>query len=232
MGFQGIAGLRNTSGGVFQRIPEIRFMLEFRRMRRFYLIFVKRFLDALAAILIATLLSPLLAVVALSIRLDTPGPVLFVQKRLGWKGKIFDLYKFRTMTDRQRTPDREIVGRDPEVTRLGFWLRRFKVDELPQLINIIKGDMSFIGPRPALTEQLSAYDEVSRKRLNVRPGLSGLAQVHGNIHLTWPERWKYDLQYVERASFLMDISIFFRTLAVVFLGEDRFLRKPAEDNHG
>jgi lipopolysaccharide/colanic/teichoic acid biosynthesis glycosyltransferase len=207
-------------------------MLEFPRMRRVYLLFVKRFFDWLAAILITILLSPILAVVALWIRLDSPGPVLFIQKRLGWKGKIFNLYKFRTMTNRPRTPDREIVGRDPEVTRLGFWLRRFKVDELPQLFNIIKGDMSFIGPRPALTEQLAEYDEVSRKRLDVRPGLSGLAQVHGNIHLTWPERWKYDVQYVERASFLLDISIFFRTLAVVFLGESRFLRKPSEENNG
>ncbi len=207
-------------------------MLEFARMRRVYLLFVKRFLDWFAAILITILLLPILAVVALWIRLDSPGPVLFIQKRLGWKGKVFDLYKFRTMTDCPRIPNREIIDHNPDLTRLGFWLRRFKVDEIPQLLNIIKGDMSFIGPRPALTEQLAEYDEISRKRLDVRPGLSGLAQVHGNIHLTWPERWRYDVQYVEKASFLMDVSIFFRTLAVVIMGEHRFLNKPPEESNG
>jgi len=207
-------------------------MLEFPRMHRIYHLYLKRFLDWFAAILATTLLSPILAVAALWVRFDSPGPVFFIQKRLGWRGKVFDLYKFRTMTDRPRTPDREIVGRDPELTRLGFWLRRFKVDELPQLFNIIIGDMSFIGPRPALVGQLAEYDDFSRKRLEVRPGLSGLSQVNGNIHLSWQERWEYDVQYVEKASFLMDVSIFFRTLAVVIMGERRFLHKPPEDGNG
>jgi lipopolysaccharide/colanic/teichoic acid biosynthesis glycosyltransferase len=207
-------------------------MLEFPRMCQIYLLYVKRFLDWFTAILITILLSPILGLVAIWIRLDSPGPAFFIQKRLGWKGKVFDLYKFRTMTDRPRTPAQEIIGRDPELTRLGFWLRRFKLDELPQLINIIKGDMSFIGPRPALVEQLADYDDFSRKRLEVRPGLSGLAQINGNIHLAWHERWKYDVQYVENASFLMDVSIFFRTLAVVIMGERRFLHKPPEESNG
>jgi undecaprenyl phosphate N,N'-diacetylbacillosamine 1-phosphate transferase len=207
-------------------------MLEFPRMQRLYLLYVKRFLDFLAAILITLLVSPLLLLVALWLKLDSPGPLLFIQKRLGWKSGTFYAYKFRTMTDRPRTPDREILGRDPELTRLGYWLRRFKIDEIPQLFNIIKGDMSFIGPRPALPEQLEKYDEYSRKRLQVRPGLSGLAQVHGNIYLSWSERWQYDVKYVEKVSFLMDASIFFRTIAVVIMGEHRFLRKPSEQNNG
>jgi undecaprenyl phosphate N,N'-diacetylbacillosamine 1-phosphate transferase len=207
-------------------------MLEFARMQQFYLLVVKRFLDFLAAILITLLLSPFLLLIALILRIDSPGAVIFVQERLGWKGKPFKVYKFRTMTDRPRKVDREITDRDPELTRLGIWLRRFKLDELPQLFNIIKGDMSFIGPRPAMPDRLKEYDDFSRRRLDVRPGISGLAQVNGNIHLTWPERWHYDVLYVEKASFWIDASIFFRTIAVILLGERRFLRKPPVRQNG
>ncbi len=203
-------------------------MLEFLHVQQFYLLYVKRFLDFIAALAITLLLLPLLVLVALLIRLDSPGSVIFIQKRLGWRGSIFNVYKFRTMKDQPRKVGREIVGHDPDVTKLGFWLRRFKVDELPQLFNIIKGDMSFIGPRPAMPEQMALYDDFSRQRLLVRPGLSGLAQVSGNIHLTWPERWQYDVQYVDGVSFLQDVTLFFRTLIVILVGEKKFLRKPRE----
>jgi lipopolysaccharide/colanic/teichoic acid biosynthesis glycosyltransferase len=126
------------------------------------------------------------------------------------------------MIHRPRISDREIIGRDPEVTRVGYWLRRFKIDELPQLVNVLKGNMSLVGPRPALPDQLVVYDNVAMKRLIVRPGLTGLAQVNGNIHLSWPERWCYDAEYVEYLSFKLDIGIIYRTIAVVVFGENRF----------
>jgi undecaprenyl phosphate N,N'-diacetylbacillosamine 1-phosphate transferase len=187
----------------------------------------KRLFDLALAIPALFLLSPLLALAACLVRLDSEGPALFIQERLGQHGRVFRIYKFRTMIDRPRTPDHEIVGRDPEVTKVGYWLRRFKIDELPQLINVLKGDMSIVGPRPDLPEQLSAYDEIERRRLMVRPGLTGPTQVRGNNLLSWSERWHYDAEYVECLSLGLDLSIIWRTFAVVVLGEDRFLERPA-----
>jgi lipopolysaccharide/colanic/teichoic acid biosynthesis glycosyltransferase len=133
------------------------------------------------------------------------------------------------MTNRQRV-DRPVLGRDPELTRAGYWLRRFKIDELPQLLNVIKGDISIVGPRPALPEQLIEYENtIGGKRLLVRPGLTGLAQVNGNIHLTWPQRWEYDAVYVEHQSLWLDLWIIWRTVAVIILGEDKFLKLPGTD---
>jgi lipopolysaccharide/colanic/teichoic acid biosynthesis glycosyltransferase len=132
------------------------------------------------------------------------------------------------MTDRERTLHQEIFGKTDEVTAVGFWLRRFKLDELPQLWNIVNGDMSLVGPRPALPAQLAEYTPLARCRLQVRPGLTGLSQVHGNIHLSWPERWIYDAEYVSHVSFTLDAWIVLRTIAVVLLGEGRFLRQPSE----
>ena len=156
----------------------------------------KRFLDIVLSITALVLLSPLLALVGIFLRFDSVGPILFIQDRVGKQGVIFRAYKFRTMTHRFRVSDREIIGRDVEVTRMGYWLRRFKINEVPQLFNILKGDMSIVGPRPSLPEQQAEYNDVARKRLMVRPGLTGLAQVQGNIHLSWPERWQYDAWYV------------------------------------
>jgi lipopolysaccharide/colanic/teichoic acid biosynthesis glycosyltransferase len=130
------------------------------------------------------------------------------------------------MTDKPRISAREIRGRDPEVTPLGYWLRRFKLDELPQLYNVIKGQMSIVGPRPALPTRISSSDQLETRRLLVRPGLTGLAQINGNINLSWPERWRYDAQYVERVSLKLDLYILFRTVGVVLLGEDRFISHP------
>jgi undecaprenyl phosphate N,N'-diacetylbacillosamine 1-phosphate transferase len=187
----------------------------------------KRVFDLTLTIPLIIVLSPLLALVAVLVRLSSPGPALFVQERLGLRGRIFHALKFRTMTNRKRSTHREIVGRDPEVTRIGHWLRRFKIDELPQLLNVLRGDMSIVGPRPALPAQLPDYDEFGRKRLTVRPGLTGLAQVNGNIHLTWPERWRYDAGYVDRMSLRLDLWIIYRTFVVLMLGEDRFVKQPS-----
>jgi undecaprenyl phosphate N,N'-diacetylbacillosamine 1-phosphate transferase len=132
------------------------------------------------------------------------------------------------MTHAPRVPDHEILPADPEVTRVGAFLRRYKIDELIQLVNVLKGEMSVVGPRPALPRQLAEYDETGRKRLWVKPGLSGLAQVNGNIYLTWPERWQYDARYVENCSLSLDLWIIWRTIAVMTLGEEKFLHSPSD----
>jgi len=191
-----------------------------------YRAFGKRLLDLCVSVPALVVVAPLFSAIAAAIKLTSRGPVFFVQERLGRDGRTFRTIKFRTMTDRQRTSHQEIFGKTDEVTAVGFWLRRFKLDELPQLWNIVNGDMSLVGPRPALPARLAEYTDLARQRLLARPGLTGLAQVHGNIHLTWPERWVYDAEYVSRVSFALDVWIIARTVAVVALGEDRFLKKP------
>ncbi|RLT09929.1 MAG: sugar transferase [Planctomycetota bacterium] len=191
-----------------------------------YRTFGKRLLDLSVSVPALLAVAPLFTVIATAIKLTSRGPVFFVQERLGLDGRTFRTFKFRTMIDRQRTSHPEIFGKTDEVTAVGFWLRRFKLDELPQLWNIVNGDMSLVGPRPALPVQLAEYTELARQRLMVRPGLTGLAQVHGNIFLSWPERWVYDAEYVAGVSFALDAWIVARTVAVVVLGEERFLKKP------
>jgi undecaprenyl phosphate N,N'-diacetylbacillosamine 1-phosphate transferase len=194
--------------------------------RMLYRRYGKRLLDLFLSILALVVLTPFFLLIALAIRLESPGPIFYIQDRLGMHGKIFRAYKFRTMTHIPRTPDREIHPGDPELTRVGAWLRRFKIDELVQVINVLRGEMSWVGPRPALPRQLGEYDETGRQRLLVKPGMSGLAQVHGNIYLSWPERWKYDARYVEECSLRLDLWIIWRTIAVMFIGEEKFLKQP------
>jgi len=192
----------------------------------FYRRFGKRLLDIVLSILALIVLFPFFLIMAIAVRLESPGPILYFQDRLGLRGKIFPAIKFRTMTHAQRTPDHEILPDDPEVTRVGAFLRRYKLDELAQLINVLKGEMSVIGPRPALPRQLEEYDAAGRRRLLVKPGLSGLAQIHGNIYLTWPQRWQWDARYVDACSLGLDLWIIWRTIAVMFVGEDKFLQTP------
>jgi undecaprenyl phosphate N,N'-diacetylbacillosamine 1-phosphate transferase len=191
-----------------------------------YRSFGKRLFDLAIILPIFLAISPVLLIAAALVKLDSRGPVFFLQERLGRYGEIFLTYKFRTMTHRQRDATSEILPGHSEVTRTGHWLRRFKIDELPQLLNIVNGDMSLVGPRPALREHISEYNEAGLKRLLERPGLTGLSQVSGNIYLSWPDRWFYDAQYVARLSFLKDVAIIIKTVAVVLLGEERFLKKP------
>lgn len=188
--------------------------------------FFKRFFDIVLAFGALCLLSPILSLVYILVKLDSRGPFLFTQDRLGYRGKVFQVYKIRTMTDEQREITGEIVKGNAEVTRVGNVLRRLKIDELLQLINILKGDMSIVGPRPGLASQISELNEDGKVRLMVRPGLSGLAQINGNIYLTWPERWKYDRKYVENVSFLLDVKIILKTLLIVIVGENKFVNKP------
>jgi len=183
--------------------------------------------DRLFAAIALILLSPLLLAVSLLIRLDTPGSVFFLQERVGRRRTLFTLYKFRTMSvDPQRVLSQTLSG-SPGVTRVGRWLRRLKIDELPQLINVLLGDMSLVGPRPCMASHLAAMDELGLKRFEVLPGLTGLAQVNGNVALTWPERQVYDARYVATVSFLLDVRIIFKTLLVILVGEGRFKKSDS-----
>jgi undecaprenyl phosphate N,N'-diacetylbacillosamine 1-phosphate transferase len=194
--------------------------------RSLYRLFGKRLFDLVVCLPIFLVALPVFILTAILIRLDSRGPVLFVQKRLGRYGSTFRTWKLRTMTHRERSAHTEILPGHSEVTRIGRLLRRAKLDELPQLLNILKGDMSLVGPRPALPGHIRDYDENGLRRLLERPGLTGLAQVNGNIYLSWPERWIYDAEYAESLSVWLDATIVVKTVAVVFLGEERFLNRP------
>src|SRR5260370_6248077 len=185
----------------------------------------KRLLDVTMAIGGGLLLWPVLIAAALLVTLTSRGPLLFRQRRLGRNGTSFLLYKFRTMTHQARTP-REVLDGDPEVTAIGRWLRRFKIDELPQIWNVLKGEMSIVGPRPSLPEQVHDLDSVGLRRLELLPGLTGLAQIYGGIFLSWPERWIYDVDYVDRVSLRLDIAIMLRTVAILLRGERGFVKRP------
>ncbi|MBW8523169.1 sugar transferase [Chryseobacterium chendengshani] len=191
-----------------------------------YRILIKRFLDIIIALSIIIFFFPLFLLIFIFVKIDSPGNFFFFQERLGYQGKVFKIYKIRTMFDKERVPDREILKNDIEVTKVGYYLRRFKIDELPQIINVFKGDMSLVGPRPCLPKQLAEFNEDGKKRIEVLPGLTGLSQVNGNIHLSWQERWKYDREYVENISFLLDMKIVFKTFLILINGEDKYLKSP------
>lgn len=166
----------------------------------------------LAAFLLLIILSPLMLLSAILIALNHDGPILFKQKRPGKKGKIFTVYKFRTMSTKLYDENGRELSDFERMTKIGRLLRKTSVDELPQLFNIIKGDMSFIGPRPLLTEYLDLYSPEQMRRHDVLPGISGWAQVNGRNALTWDEKFAYDVYYVDHYSFLMDIKIFIKTI--------------------
>ena len=163
-------------------------------------------------------LSPLLIVIAILVKIKLGSPVLFKQERPGLNGKIFTLYKFRTMTD-YRDADGELLPNHIRLTKFGRILRSTSLDELPEFFNVIKGDMSLIGPRPLLVEYLPLYNDHQKRRHEVRPGLSGLAQVNGRNAISWEEKFDYDVAYVENISFILDCKIMARTLLKVFKRE-------------
>jgi len=183
----------------------------------------KRFLDVIASLTLLVLLAPLLGLLALWIRLDSPGPALFRQMRLGRKGIPFELYKFRSMVVRGSVDQyREAVveeAKDSRITRAGRWLRITSLDELPQLWNVLLGDMSLVGPRPLLPEQQAAVPVRLRRRFMVLPGLTGLAQVRGRRSLDWPEQLAADCDYVDAQSLWRDLGILLATLRVVFAAQ-------------
>ena len=186
----------------------------------------KRTIDVVAVGLLLICLSPVLLLAAVLVKLTSPGPVFFVQDRAGRDAAVFRLYKFRTMCGDREPDPKELVHLDhPEITSIGRLLRRFKIDELPQLWNVLKGDMSLIGPRPTLPDQVAAYDEFRRQRLFMRPGITGLAQVNGNTAVPWDERILFDIAYVRRCRFATDVGILLRTVLVLLFGE-RYTTRP------
>jgi sugar transferase EpsL len=180
--------------------------------------FEKRSLDVLGAAVGLVVLSPLFLVVAIAVRLVHGRPVLFRQTRPGRYGVPFELCKFRTMTDR-RGPDGELLPDADRLTRLGRFLRHTSLDELPELLNVLRGDMSLVGPRPLLVEYLPLYSVEQARRHEVRPGITGWAQVNGRNAQTWADRFRLDVWYVDHANFTLDLEILGRTLATVLRRE-------------
>jgi len=177
----------------------------------------KRAFDATVAAVGLVVSAPVLAVVAALVRWRLGAPVLFRQWRPGRDGVPFELYKFRTMTE-ARGPDGELRSDAERLAPLGRWLRRTSLDELPELVNVLRGDMSLVGPRPLLMDYLERYDAVQARRHEVRPGLTGWAQVNGRNATTWAARFAYDVEYVERRSWRLDLVILARTVSQVLRG--------------
>lgn len=184
----------------------------------FYEKFVKRGLDILLSALALIVLSPVLAVTAVLVRIKLGGPVIFRQARPGKDGKVFNLYKFRSMTD-EKDEDGNLLPDEVRLTSFGKKLRSTSLDELPELWNILKGNMSIVGPRPLLVRYLPLYNEEQRHRHDVRPGLTGWAQVNGRNTLSWEDKFRYDVEYVRNISFALDVKIVFLTVKKVFSRE-------------
>jgi lipopolysaccharide/colanic/teichoic acid biosynthesis glycosyltransferase len=190
---------------------------------------MNRALDLVIAGVGLAICSPLLAAAALAIRLESKGPAFYRQRRVGRDGEPFELWKLRTMV-----PGAEAMGAgiyvlegDPRITRVGRFLRRLSLDELPNLVNVVKGEMAIVGPRPTIQEQVDRYTDRQRRRLEVKPGITGWAQVNGRTSLPWPERIELDIWYVEHRSLRLDVRILARTVKLLLTGhglysEDRF----------
>ena len=177
--------------------------------------FFKRFFDIFFSACALIVLSPVLLVTALLVRAKLGSPVIFCQKRPGKDEKIFKMYKFRSMTD-ARGEDGSLLPDEVRLTKFGRLLRATSLDELPELWNILKGDMSIVGPRPLLVKYLPLYNEAQHHRHDVRPGLTGLAQVNGRNSITWEEKFSYDVKYVSNVTFLNDVKIIVATVGKVF----------------
>ena len=192
--------------------------IEMNHKRGFYEKYIKRPQDFCCALLAIIVLSPILVVTALLVRIKLGSPVVFKQERPGLNGKIFTLYKFRTMTD-ARGADGELLPDEDRLTRFGKLLRSTSLDELPELINMLKGDMSVVGPRPLLVKYLPLYNEHQARRHEVRPGFTGLAQVNGRNSISWEEKFDLDVKYANHVTFLGDWKIIFKTVWTVLKRE-------------
>ena len=188
-------------------------------MNGLYNKYIKRILDILISLTFIVLFSWLYLILVILVRIKLGSPVLFCQERPGYNEKIFKLYKFRTMTDK-RDEKGNLLPDSERLTKFGSMLRSTSLDELPEMFNILKGDMSLIGPRPLLVEYLPYYTEEERLRHSVRPGLTGLAQVSGRNYLAWDKRLARDVEYVNHISFITDVRIIIKTIKVVFKKED------------
>ena len=179
----------------------------------------KPLLDRFAALFLILFLSPLYLLLALLIRWKLGSPIIFKQSRPGLHTKTFDIYKFRTMNNTKNAQG-ELLSDEARLQGLGKSIRALSLDELPQLFNILRGEMSFIGPRPLLSEYLPLYSEQEKKRHSIKPGITGWAQVNGRNTISWKEKFAYDVYYVEHISFLLDIKIFFLTLKKIIKRSD------------
>jgi undecaprenyl phosphate N,N'-diacetylbacillosamine 1-phosphate transferase len=177
--------------------------------------YVKRFFDIIIASFCLLFVLPILLTLILVLFLATKGNPLFFQLRPGKKGRLFTILKFKTMNDNKNS-EGNLLPDDARLTKLGLFIRKTSLDELPQLVNVIKGDMSLIGPRPLLPEYISYYNEFQKKRHNVRPGITGLAQVNGRNAISWSKKFEYDLYYVNNISFFLDIKIIIKSFKKVF----------------
>ncbi|KAA2398107.1 sugar transferase [Bacillus cereus] len=180
--------------------------------------FIKRPMDFMLSLIAIIMLSPVFLIVAFLVKTKLGSPVLFKQERPGLNGTIFKMYKFRTMTD-EKNENGELLPDSVRLTKFGKFLRSTSIDELPGLFNIFKGDMSIIGPRPLLVQYLPLYNEHQKRRHEVRPGLSGLAQVNGRNAISWEEKFNYDVEYVDNVSFTADWKIILLTIKKVFIRE-------------
>lgn len=192
---------------------------------------IKRLVDIAVSLAVLVLLFPVWVLIAALIKLTSEGPVFFLQERPGKDKKIFRVFKFRTMRpgSEKMVKGVEVMADDDRVTAIGKFLRRSKLDEIPQCLNVLRGEMSLIGPRPERVASLADYDEEISKRLNMLPGMTGLAQVSGNIYLDLSERYKLDVYYVEHFSLWLDIQILLRTVGVVLFGEEKYKGRPLVD---
>ena len=191
-----------------------------------YLKFIKRVLDCLISGFALIVLSPVFVLAALLILFTMGMPIFFKQERIGKDGQAFKILKFRSMKSNKKAEMAYDFAYDnSRITMIGRLLRRAKIDELPQILNILKGDMSVVGPRPTIRLQVEAYTPRERERLSVPPGLTGWAQVNGNTSMTWAQRIEYDLDYINHISFIRDVKIIAKTVAVVIAGESKFSKK-------
>ena len=181
--------------------------------------YIKRLLDFILSLIAIIILSPILLIVAILVRIKLGSPVIFKQKRPGLHERIFTLYKFRTMTD-QKDEQGNLLPDEIRLTKFGKLLRSTSLDELPELFNILKGDMAIVGPRPQLVRDMVFMTNNQRKRHSVRQGLTGLAQVNGRNNITWEEKINYDLQYIDKITFINDCKIILNTILKVFKRED------------
>jgi lipopolysaccharide/colanic/teichoic acid biosynthesis glycosyltransferase len=190
---------------------------------------MKRLLDIVLSLPTVVILLPVFVVIAVAIKLSSKGPVIFKQQRAGKDGKPFVFYKFRTMMlDAKPFGASPKSGDDPRLTRTGKLLREYSLDELPQLFNVLKGDMSIIGPRPLYVSQIAEWNERQKKRLLVKPGLTGLAQISGRGELTREEKLELDVKYVETAGFWLDLKIILATIAGVFRRKNIYEKKYSQ----
>lgn len=183
-----------------------------------YVSIVKPFFDRATAFVVLIVASPLLVLSIILLWFANKGNIWFLQERPGKDGKIFRVFKFKTMTD-ERDAEGNLWPDDKRLTAIGKFVRKTSLDELPQMINVLKGDMSIVGPRPLLVEYLPLYNQQQRRRHEVKPGITGWAQVNGRNTLDWPERFAYDVWYVDNISFALDIKILFLTIVKVFKAE-------------